>query len=193
MFTGIISHLGELKKVGNSVFTFSAPKRFCSQITKGTSVAVNGACLTIFKKDKSNSFSIEIMPETAKKTTLIGLKTGDLVNLELPLTLKSFISGHLIQGHVDAKGLIRKIKQEENSKLFTIQYPTSLYKYIVEKGAISINGISLTVISVQKYYFTIGIIPYTWEHTMLHTVKIGDEVNLEVDIVAKYIEKLLQK
>lgn len=190
MFTGIITHLGKLIEKNSTKYKFNAPKTFCSQITKGTSVAINGACLTILKKPTSNSFFVEIMPETVKKTILKRLKTDDLVNLELPLTSKSFISGHIVQGHVDRVGLIKKIKKEGNSQLLTINISKKLSNYIVEKGSIAVNGISLTVIDSQSTYFTVGIIPYTWSHTMLQQVKTGDLVNLEVDILAKYLEKL---
>lgn len=191
MFTGIITHLGKLTEKNNTKYTFSAPKTLCNSISKGTSISVNGVCLTVFNKTGNASFSVEIMPETARKTMLKSLKTDGFVNLELPLTSKSFISGHLVSGHVDGVGLIKKIIKEGNSKLFTIQFPDKLDKYIVKKGSISVNGISLTVINVQKYYFTVGIIPYTEKHTMLHTANIGNEVNLEVDIIAKYLEKLI--
>lgn len=191
MFTGIISHLGRLVKVQKTVYTFSAPLSFCKKMTKGTSVAVNGVCLTVFEK-KASRFSTEIMPETARKTMLVNLKENDTINLELPSSLSSFLSGHLVQGHVDGVGKIEKITKEKNSYIFTISYPQKLGKYITQKGAISINGISLTVIDAERNSFTVGIIPYTWQNTMLKTAEKGDLVNIEVDLIAKYVERLVR-
>lgn len=130
------------------------------------------------------------MPETAKRTMLGRLKIGDLVNLELPVSLTQLLSGHLVHGHVDGVGTIKKIQKEGNSRLLTITISRDLNKYIVEKGSIAVNGISLTVINVGLD-FTVGIIPYTWQHTMLKQTKLGDSVNIEVDILAKYLEKIL--
>ncbi len=191
MFTGIISHLGKLTKAEDSVFTFSAPKTFCASLKKGTSIAINGACLTVTSKPRSNAFSVEIMPETLKRTMLGKLKVDDLVNMELPVTANTLLSGHIVQGHVDGTGKVEKIKKEGNSRLFTIKIPSLLSKYIVEKGSIALNGISLTVICAQASYFTVGIIPYTWKRTMLSKLQPGDLVNIETDILAKYLEKLI--
>lgn len=153
------------------------------------SIAINGICLTVVASDEG-TFRIDFMPETAKKTSIHTLGKNDIVNLELPATPETLLAGHIVQGHVDATGTINIIEKEGNSYLFTITIPESLNKYIVEKGSITINGISLTVISLQNNQFTVGIIPHTWKNTMLHTAKSSDLVNLEVDIIAKYIEKL---
>lgn len=193
MFTGIITNLGKLNKKEGAVFTFFTDKAFCKKIKKGISVAVNGACLTVFKKPSKNSFSVEVMPETMNKTMLKHLKTDDLVNLELPATPQSFLSGHIVQGHIDGVAKLLSINKYENSYLLKFAIPNSLSKYTVEKGSIAINGISLTIIGANKNYFTVGIIPYTWNNTMLHKIKTGDFVNIEVDILAKYAEKLLKK
>lgn len=191
MFTGIITHTGKLEKKGREMFAFSAPRDFMKKLKKGASVTVNGCCLTV-KSVSQSTFSIDIMPETQKKTMLGSLKIGDIINLELPVSAGSLLSGHIVQGHIDGVGKIAKIQNEENSKILTIGIPKSLNRYIVEKGSIAINGISLTVINVRKNSFTVGIIPHTWEQTMLHTVKVGDKVNIEVDILAKYTEKLIK-
>jgi len=194
MFTGIISCLGKFKKDKESIYTFSAPKTFCESLKKGTSIAINGVCLTVTSKSHAESFSVEIMPETSKRTMFSKLKNDDLVNLELPVTVNTLLSGHIVQGHVDGVGTIREIKKVGNSKIFKIEFiefPKKLGKYVVEKGSITVNGISLTVIEVGKDYFTVGIIPYTWKHTMLHKARIGNLVNIEVDILAKYLEKIL--
>lgn len=192
MFTGIISNLGKLNKKDGSVFTFSADPAFCKKIKAGTSIAVNGACLTVFKKPTKNSFTVEVIPETENKTMLGRLKINGLVNLELPVTPSTFLSGHIVHGHIDAISKILSIKKEENSHILKFSIPKGFEKYIVEKGSIAINGISLTVINTKSAYFTVGIIPYTWKNTTFYTLQIGDFVNVEVDILAKYVEKLLK-
>ena len=190
MFTGIITNLGKVSKKTNNKLQIEAEAALLKQLKLGTSIAINGICLTVTAKSKS-SFSIKYMPETAKKTNIHYLKAGGLVNLELPATYNSFISGHIVQGHVDTIGKIIGIQKEGNSRIFTFSTPSSITNYIVNKGSITVNGIALTVINVNKNSFTVGIIPYTWEHTMLHKAKIGNLVNIEVDILAKYVEKLL--
>lgn len=189
MFTGIITHLGRLQSKEGAVFTFAASPSLYRKISKGTSIAVNGACLTVLRKSRQ-TFSVEIMPETQNRTMLGSLQVKNLVNLELPVTAETFLSGHVVQGHVDGVGAITKIVRQGNSKILTINIPKSLAKYVANKGSVAVNGISLTVISAKPTYFTAGIIPYTWTHTMLHRAKVGDKVNLEVDILAKYLEKL---
>src|SRR3989338_7091583 len=191
MFTGIISHLGKLTKAEDPVFTFSAPKTITDSLKKGISIAINGICLTVTSKPHFDTFSVEIMPETLKRTMLGKLKVDDLVNLELPVTAYTLLSGHIVQGHVDGTGKVEEIKKEGNSRLFTIKIPSRLSKYIVEKGSIAVNGVSLTVIDIGDNFFTVGIIPHTWDKTMLYTIKSGDYVNIEVDILAKYLEKLI--
>lgn len=193
MFTGIITHLGKLTKKEAAVFTFSTDQDFCRKIKKGMSIAINGVCLTVLNQPTKTHFSIEIMPETQNKTTLMFLKIGNLVNLELPVTPQTFLSGHIVQGHIDGISKLLGVKLFGNSRILKFSIPSTLTKYIVEKGSITINGISLTVIDTTKNYFTVGIIPYTWDNTMLHTIKPGNLVNIEVDILAKYLEKLTEK
>lgn len=192
MFTGIITHLGKLTKKEGAIFTFSTDNFFCKKIADGTSVSVNGACLTVFKKPTDNSFSVKVMPETLNKTILKHVQINDLVNLELPVTPQSFLSGHIVQGHIDGVSKLLSISKQENSSTLKFSIFANLSKYIVEKGSIAVNGISLTVIKAGKDFFTVGIIPYTQDNTMLKIIKIGDFVNIEVDILAKYIEKLLK-
>ncbi|MBU1031671.1 riboflavin synthase [Patescibacteria group bacterium] len=190
MFTGIISNLGKLNNKNGAIFTFSADSVFCKKISKGTSIAINGTCLTVFKKPTKNSFSVEVMPETQNKTMLGHLKINDLVNLELPLTPQSFLSGHIVQGHIDTVSKLLSIKKEKNSRILKFFTPRGFKKYIIEKGSIAINGVSLTIIKATKNNFTVGIIPYTWDNTMFHILKPADFVNIEVDILAKYLEVL---
>ena len=192
MFTGIITHLGKLAKKEGSVFTFNAGQDFCKKIKKGTSIAVNGVCLTILNKPFGNHFSIEVMPETLDKTILGNLRIDNLVNLELPVTPETFLSGHIVQGHVDGVSKLLEVKNKGNSRILKFSTPPAFIKYIVPKGSIAINGISLTVIESKKDCFTVGIIPHTWENTMLKTTKPGYWINIEVDILAKYLERLLK-
>lgn len=189
MFTGIITHTGKLEKKEKNVLTFSASDAMLKKLTKGESVSVNGCCLTVVDIS-DNTFSVDVIEETEKKTMLGLLKLGDSVNLELPATPNSFLSGHIVQGHIDGMGTVERIQEEGNSKILRIIIQNNWLRYIVEKGSIAVNGISLTVIEVGKDYFTVGIIPHTWEKTMLNQIKIGDVVNIETDIIAKYIEKL---
>lgn len=193
MFTGIITHLGKVVKKENAVFTFSADDSLTKQLEAGTSIAVNGVCLTVLEKPQTNEFSVEIMPETQQKTNMSTLKENDLVNLELPATTNSFLSGHIVQGHIDTTAKIIEIKEDGNSHLMTFSINPEFTKYIIEKGSITVNGIALTVITKKNDQFDVGIIPHTWQHTMLHTTKINDQVNIEVDVLAKYIENFVTK
>lgn len=193
MFTGIITHLGKVVKKEKAVFTFSADDSLTKQLEAGTSIAVNGVCLTVLEKPQTYEFSVEIMPETQQKTNMSTLKENDLVNLELPATTNSFLSGHIVQGHIDTTAKIIEIKEVGNSHLMTFSINPEFTKYIIEKGSITVNGIALTVITKTNDQFDVGIIPHTWQHTMLHTTKINDQVNIEVDVLAKYIENFVTK
>lgn len=193
MFTGIINHIGKFEDQKNTRFTFSASVAFCNRIKKGTSIAINGACLTVVDKPTKKAFSVEIMPETLNITMLGHIKTGDWVNLELPLTPKDFLSGHIVQGHVDGMGKLEDITKKGNSLIIKFSIPETYSKYIVEKGSIAVNGVSLTVISAKDTTFTVGIIPHTLKYTTFHALKNGNLVNIEIDILAKYAENLLKK
>ena len=184
---------GKLEKKEKSVFTFIADNAFVRKLDAGTSVSINGVCLTVLEKPTEDFFLVEIMPETETKTNIQKLEINDMVNLELPATLDTFLSGHIVQGHVDATTKIIAIKEDGNSYIFTLSLPEQIAKYIVEKGSITLNGISLTVITLDQKSFTVGIIPHTWKNTMLHTARENDFINIEVDVLAKYVEKLLKK
>lgn len=192
MFSGIISNLGQITAKKNNLLQISADKKFLDLFKLGDSISVNGICLTAVQKDKK-SFSADFMPETENKTNLKYLKKGDMVNLELPVSPNSFLSGHILQGHIDTLSRLVDIKKEGNSRILKFETPSVFLKYIVEKGSIAVNGISLTVIDAGNDFFTVGIIPHTWKNTMLNTIKTGDYVNIEVDILGKYIERLLNK
>jgi len=189
MFTGIISYIGKVKSFQNSQLLVKADRSFTKQVKNGDSVAVNGVCLTVIDK-RADLFQVEVMLETLKRTALGGLKSGDIVNLELAMKAADRFAGHIVQGHIDGVAAVKSIKQKGNSHIFTFEVPKQLGRYIVEKGSVAVNGISLTVIDTNNKTFTVGIIPYTWRHTMLSSTKVGDRVNIEVDILAKYLEKL---
>lgn len=191
MFTGIITHIGIVKKKTKTDIHIEATKDLLQKLEKGTSIAVDGICLTVVSKNTS-SFVINFMPETAKKTNIQSFKNGTLVNLELPATVNTLFSGHIVQGHIDAPGTITEITPSGNSRVFSFSIPEYISKYIVQKGSIAVNGISLTVVTVSKTHFSVGIIPHTWENTMLKESSVGDIVNIEVDTLAKYIENLIQ-
>lgn len=191
MFTGIITHLGTIKDKTQEQLIISVPADLKKKLIESSSIAVNGVCLTITTLT-THGFHVDVMPETWKKTALSDLQPRNLVNLELPLAASALLAGHIVQGHVDGTGTITSISPEGNSRLFTIGIDPDLADLCVEKGSIAVNGISLTLIDVQRDFVTIGIIPYTWEHTMLHSATIGMRVNIEIDILAKYVYRLLQ-
>lgn len=191
MFTGIITHLGKISKKTDQTLTVSADRHFLSKIQKGMSICVNGVCFTIVRIS-TKYFEVDFIPETKNRTTVKYLKTADLVNLELPATPTSFLSGHIVQGHIDGVSKLLDIKIRGSSRILKFSTSPAFSKYTVPKGSIAINGISLTIIDAKTDYFTVGIIPYTWDNTMLHTMKIGSFVNIEVDILVKYLERLLK-
>ena len=192
MFTGIITHLGKVTEKTDTKLVITTDAAIVKKLSLGASIAINGICLTVVAQDK-NSFTINFIPETSEKTNIQYLAVGTEVNLEIPATASTLFSGHIVQGHVDSMGKITEITKKGNSVLFTFSIPKSLSKYLVDKGSISVNGISLTVISVSASHFTVGIIPHTWEqYAVLHAAKVGDYVNLEVDTLAKYMEKLIK-
>lgn len=191
MFTGIITHLGKIVNASDNNLIIKTDKELINSLSKGASIALNGICLTVVSLTE-DSFSIDFMPETAKKTNIKYLQIGNIVNLELPATVKSLLSGHIVQGHIDEVAKLETIIKEGNSRILKFATSKPLIKYIVEKGSIAVNGISLTVIKVVKDSFTVGIIPHTWNKTMLHTIKLNDYFNIEADILAKYLEKLIK-
>jgi riboflavin synthase len=190
MFTGIITELGRVGSIQNDRLVV-----LCSHILKGlelgASVAVNGACLTVTKFD-SASFSVDLAPETIRRTNVGELKAGDPVNLERPLGLGGELGGHLVQGHVDDTGQLIGITAEGGATIFRFQAPPDIMRYIVEKSFIAIEGISLTISGLGTSDFQVSVVDYTKNHTNLIYHRIGDRVNLEVDIMAKYVERFMQ-
>lgn len=190
MFTGVIKNLGKIKRIAETKLSIETDTEFCAELEPGASVAVNGICLTVTVFDK-NSFTVEVMPETVKRTNLQYLQTGNEANLEMPTTGESFLAGHIVQGHIDGIAQLQSMADDGNSRLLKFTVDETLAKYIVEKGSIAVNGVSLTVIEAGSDYFTVGIIPHTWDATMFHNFKTGDFANVEVDVLAKYIERLI--
>jgi len=191
MFTGIITYLGEVIEKSEGSLRIKTDRELLNNLPVGVSIAVDGICLTAVDLTEE-SFSVDFIPETEKKTNIEHLKVGSSVNLELPATANSLLSGHIVQGHIDGIAKLESVTQESNSRILKFSISKDLTKYIVEKGSVTVNGISLTVIDVGDDFFTVGIIPHTWDETMLRTIKAGDYVNIEVDVLAKYIEKLIK-
>jgi len=193
MFTGLIEAIGEVAemKPTPSGFRLRLTTSMAPEISPGDSLAVNGVCLTAVASDDLGIHA-DISPETARVTGLGSLQRGALVNLERPLRADARLGGHFVQGHVDATGTIEEIRPDGESFWLTVRYPALLAPYIVRKGSIAINGISLTVAGLDERRFDIQIIPYTWEHTNLHLAKPGDAVNLECDIVGKYVVRVAE-
>ena len=191
MFTGIIEEVGTVAKLGDFKLTINASKVLEDQ-KMGDSIAVNGTCLTVVDHDRS-TFSVDLSPETLSRTSLGSLAQGHKVNLGRPLAVSDRLGGHIVQGHVDATGRITSSRTEGNSQILRIRYPNRLRVYIVEKGFITVDGISLTVVQKGTSSFTLSVIPYTLENTNLQDKGPGDRVNLEADIVAKYVESMLAR
>ncbi|HTH00074.1 MAG TPA: riboflavin synthase [Vicinamibacterales bacterium] len=193
MFTGLIEAIGEVAemKPTPSGFRLRLTTSMAPEISPGDSLAVNGVCLTAVASDDLGIHA-DISPETARVTGLGSLQRGALVNLERPLRADARLGGHFVQGHVDATGTIEEIRPDGESFWLTVRYPALLAPYIVRKGSIAVNGISLTVAGLDERRFDIQIIPYTWEHTNLHLAKPGDAVNLECDIVGKYVVRVAE-
>ena len=191
LFTGIIEEIGKIKAIGGGKINICA-KKVVDDLNIGDSVSVNGICLTATSFDK-NSFTADVMPETIRRTSLNNLKSGDLVNLERALTLSSRLGGHIVSGHIDGAGEIISFTEEKNALLMKIKADNNILRYIVEKGSVALDGISLTVASVTESDFTVSLIPHTREITNLKTKKLRDLINIETDILGKYVEKLLSK
>jgi len=188
MFTGIIEEVGRVVSAQQTKLVIAAGD-ILKNMELGGSIAVNGVCLTVTTFD-NNSFSAGVMQETLKRSNLGTLSAGDSVNLESPLTLGKPLGGHLVQGHVDTIGRLASLRQEGDATLIRFEADTETMRYIVEKGFITVDGISLTVTGRNPGSFEVSIVDYTRSHTNLGHRRVGDLVNLEVDIIAKYVEQL---
>ncbi len=193
MFTGIIEAFGTVKSVkqegGNKHFSIESP--ISNQLRIDQSVSHDGVCLTVVKVD-SDSHTVTAIDETLQKSNLGKLKAGDRINLERCMIANGRFDGHIVQGHVDQTGIVKSVKEADGSWLFDFEYDAASGNVTVEKGSICVNGVSLTCFNSTSSGFTVAIIPYTYEHTNFKLLKAGHTVNLEFDIVGKYVKRLLQ-
>jgi riboflavin synthase len=187
MFTGIIKNTGRFRAyaLGKQEMTIQAPT-VAPDINIGGSLSVNGVCLSLVTK-KKDMLTFNLSPETLTKTTLGSLHRGARLNLELPLTLQDPLSGHLVTGHIDDKGKVIKVETRRKGKRISLKFPPELRPHFIPKGSVAVDGVSLTIASVKNNYLDIEIIPITLEDTNLSDLKIGSEVNLECDIIGKYV------
>lgn len=192
MFTGIIEAAGEVLAIRNEGtnrrFTIKSP--ISRELKVDQSVSHNGVCLTVVKADQ-DTHEVVAIQETLEKSNVGNLKQGDRLNLERCMLNNGRFDGHIVQGHVDQTGIIRSIKEMDGSWLFDVEYDPSAGNVTVEKGSVAINGVSLTCFNSKPNGFTVAIIPYTYEHTSFNKLAVGDTVNLEFDIIGKYVQRLL--
>lgn len=193
MFSGIVEAVGTVGSVveqkGGVRFTIQAPD-VAPEMKASDSICINGACLTVVRCD-GKSFDVELVPETLSRTTFGRLKAGSRVNLERSVSLEQRLGGHLVSGHVDAVGkIVSKIPEGQGARM-RVEPPATIMRYIVEKGSVSLEGVSLTVAAVSGRQFEIALIPYTLDHTTLGELKEGDGLNIEADMIAKYVERLM--
>ncbi|HEO6437589.1 TPA: riboflavin synthase [Streptococcus agalactiae] len=193
MFTGIIEEMGQVSRIRNGIksqqLSIDAPK-LVPLLRKGDSVAVNGVCLTVLDKSET-AFIADVMPESMMRTSLAALRLHSKVNLELALRSDSRLGGHFVLGHVDGVGKIEKIQKDDIAVRFSIDAPPSIMSYIIEKGSVALDGISLTVVSFTEHSFEVSVIPHTMAQTNLSLKKVEDLLNIEVDVLGKYVEKFL--
>lgn len=191
MFTGIIETLGtiqSLQKEGENIHV-SVQSKITSELKIDQSVAHNGVCLTVVSID-NDSYTVTAIKETIDKTNLGDWQVGDVVNLERAMKLGDRLDGHIVQGHVDQIAICKNIEEANGSWYFTFEYDKNLSNITIEKGSITVNGTSLTVVNSKINEFSVAIIPYTYEHTNFHSFKIGTKVNLEFDVIGKYVKRL---
>ena len=191
MFTGIIETLGTVKNVVKEQENvhLTIESAITSELKVDQSVAHNGVCLTVVDIN-NNEYTVTAIKETLDKTTIGNLKASNIVNLERAMKLGDRLDGHIVQGHVDETGICKNIKDENGSTVYTFEYNSDKNNVTIEKGSITINGVSLTVIDATNSGFSVAIIPYTWENTTFKTLQIGDTVNLEFDVIGKYVARL---
>jgi riboflavin synthase len=193
MFTGLIEAVGEIAEVKPTPggFRLRVTTALAAQLAPGDSLAVNGVCLTVVSADQEGIHA-DVTPETVRVTSFGTLRRGSMVNLERPMRADSRVGGHFVQGHVDATGTIDEIRQDGDSSWLTVKFPADLAPLIVRKGSIAVNGISLTVAGVDERRFDVQIIPFTNAHTNLRFAKLADVVNIECDILGKYVARAME-
>lgn len=190
MFTGIVEEVGRVKRWEAPVLEVSA-RKVLEDLKVGDSIAVNGACLTVVSLG-ADGFTVELSPETLRRTSLGQVAPGKGVNLERAVAASGRLGGHIVQGHVDGTATVASIQPEGQARLVSFRVPPRLARYIVEKGFVAVDGISLTVVSRDTSSFSVSVIPYTWDNTTMCERVVGDAVNIEVDILAKYVESLVK-
>ena len=188
MFTGIVEKIGRVAKISlqGKNRHFFIESELAPELKIDQSVAHNGVCLTVVGI-QGKVYEVVAIDETLQKTSLGTWQVGDSVNLERAMKLGDRLDGHIVQGHVDQTGLCHSIEDAQGSRIFTFHYDPSVGNMTIEKGSITVNGVSLTVVGSQKGIFSVAVIPYTYEHTSFHTLKVGDKVNLEFDVIGKYV------
>lgn len=194
MFTGLITNLGRFREYrrGNTEFVIEAPQDIVLKIQPGQSLAVDGVCLTLLRKE-GQILIFNLSRETLEKSTLGELRPGQPLNLEFPVTMETLLGGHLVTGHVDGTGQVAEIRPRTPGKRMKIKYPPELKKFLVEKGSVAVNGVSLTVAAVGPDYFEVELIPATLSATNLSHLRPGQKVNLECDIIGKYVYNFISK
>jgi riboflavin synthase len=194
MFTGLIEEKGKLIskiKTGDGLRLVFTAQNVFDDLDIGNSISVNGVCLTVVELNKG-SFAVDTIEETLKKTNLGQLNVNDFVNLERPLKADARLGGHFVLGHVDTTGKVESVKELSNSHFMTISYPENFKNYLIYVGSVAIDGVSMTVAEVNNNSFSVGIIPHTWTETVFSDKKPGDSVNLEFDVLGKYVEKIME-
>jgi len=188
MFTGIVEEVGIVRSSVRGGLTIAA-QTVMPTLQVGGSISVNGACLTVTVL-KPDAFTVDVVPETRRRTNLASLRPGDSVNLERPLRADGRMDGHIVQGHVDQTGTITEISADREALLVRFDAPWQIMRYIVAKGFVAVDGVSLTVVHCDDNGFSVTVIPHTRDHTVFGSRTVGDAVNVEVDILAKYVERL---
>ncbi|KHO39903.1 riboflavin synthase [Clostridium tetani] len=193
MFTGIVEELGSIQSIEKKEDTYSIKikaKKVLKDVSLGDSICTNGVCLTVtdFSKD---SFTVDVMPETIRQSSLKNIKKGSLVNLERALKATGRLGGHIVSGHIDGEGIIKEYKKEGNAWWISVEPEKELLKYVIKRGSIALDGVSLTVAYVDEKLFKVSVIPHTSEETTLLKKGVGDILNIECDLIGKYVEKIL--
>jgi riboflavin synthase len=195
MFTGLVEEKGFIKekiKTGDGIRFVLSAKRIMDDLKIGDSVAVNGVCLTVVQRE-GDTFAVDTIEETLKKTNLGSTSLNEPINLERPLKADARLGGHFVLGHVDTTGKVKQVKELSNSHFITITFPEGYQKYLIPVGSIAIDGVSMTVAELGNNEFSVGVIPHTWEETIFADKKVGDTVNLEFDVLGKYIIQLTEQ